>query len=208
MQISRREQLRLDHPWIYKIYKPISYLRWIARGRTLPPVHVYKERTIRDYARLYGLRTWVETGTYLGFMIEELRRDFDRIISIELDPELCRIARKRFARWEHIEVVEGDSGIKLGEVCSKLNKPAIFWLDGHYQPNIGTMAEGETPVLHELNTLFRHWHPGTVVLIDDARLFGQRSDYPDLSAVIAQAQSFSPRLDVSVRDDIIRIAPL
>jgi len=205
MQISRRERLRLEHPWAYKLYKPLSYLRWLARGRTLPPVHVYKERTIRAYARRHGLRTWVETGTYLGFMVEELRRDFDRIITIELDSELCRIVRARFEGQPHIEVVEGDSGIKLSDVCARLPEPALYWLDGHFQPNIGTMANGETPVLHELTTIFAYWRPGTVVLIDDARLFGGRADYPPLSAIVSQAKAFDPRLGVEVRDDIIRI---
>ena len=206
MQIPRREQLRLDHPWVYKLYKPVSYLRWLARGRTLPPVHVYKERTIREYGRRHGLRTWVETGTYLGFMVEELRCDFDRIITIELDAELCRIVRQRFAGLSHIEVVEGDSGHKLREVCAGLSEPAIYWLDGHFQPNIGTMMGGETPVLHELETLFKHWRPGTVVLIDDARLFGERPDYRSLKAVIEQVKTFDERLSVEVRDDIIRIS--
>jgi len=207
MQISRREKLRFDHPWLYGIYKPLSYLRWIARGRTVPPVHVYKERTIRRYGQAFGLRVWVETGTYLGFMVHELRSDFERIITIELDPELCRLARARFAGQRAIQIVEGDSGVKLRDVCRTLDSAAIFWLDGHFQPNIGAMAGGETPVLHELTTVFAHWKPGSVVLIDDARLFGDRSDYPSLSAIRDQVLAFDRDLSFEVRDDIIRIAP-
>jgi hypothetical protein len=207
MQINFRERLRFEHPWLYALYKPLSYLRWIGRGRTVPPVHVYKEKTIRRYGREFGLRVWVETGTYLGFMVHELRADFDQIYTIELDAELCRMARKRFSGLHNLRIVEGDSGVKLREVCEALGEPAIFWLDGHFQPNIGAIAEGETPVLHELSTVFAHWKPGSVVLIDDARLFGARADYPTLAVIRDQVKAFDPKLTCEVRDDIIRISP-
>ncbi len=206
MHINFREQLRFDHPWVYTLYKPISYLRWRWAGRPKPPVHAFKERTIRRYARAHALGVFVETGTYLGFMVHELRAAFRRIITIELDPELVKRCRARFAWQPHIEIIEGDIGVKLAEECTALREPALFWLDGHFQPNIGAMAGGETPVLHELTTVFAHWRPGSVVLIDDARLFGDRPDYPSLAEIEAQVRAFDGSLRFAVEDDIIRIA--
>jgi hypothetical protein len=46
-----------------------------------------------------------------------------------------------------------------------------------------------------------------VVLIDDARLFGDRTDYPSLDAISDQVRAFDPNLAFEVRDDIIRISP-
>jgi hypothetical protein len=64
-------------------------VRWTLRGKTAPPPHVIKQRAIKSYARRFGLSVFVETGTYLGDMVEAVRPHFKKIYSIELSEELA-----------------------------------------------------------------------------------------------------------------------
>lgn len=44
--------------------------------------------TVKAYGRAFELSTLVETGTYLGDMVEAQRRSFREVWSIELSPTL------------------------------------------------------------------------------------------------------------------------
>jgi hypothetical protein len=59
--------------------------RWEKLGRPAPPPRIVKQRIVKDYAQNFSLRTLVETGTYLGEMIEATQDCFTHIVSIELD---------------------------------------------------------------------------------------------------------------------------
>src|SRR5436190_6339757 len=55
--------------------------------------HTVKRRVVRDYAKRYGARTLVETGTYLGDMIAAMAGSFETLHSIELSDEFYAKAR-------------------------------------------------------------------------------------------------------------------
>jgi hypothetical protein len=90
-----------------------------------------KRTLLRDVAKRYGLRVLVETGTYMGETAWALRRDFDRIETIELEPTLARLARIRFGSKARVRVHEGDSATVLPQILEALDEPALFWLDAH-----------------------------------------------------------------------------
>ena len=94
---------------------------WQTRGRPVPPPHSHKEAIVADYARRFGIRTFVETGTYLGEMVEAQRRRFSRIWSVELDPTLAQAARERFTGNRRIAVLEGDSGKVLADLLPSIS---------------------------------------------------------------------------------------
>jgi len=75
---------------------------------------------------------FVETGTYLGEMINAQEGNFDRLLTVELDPELYRKAVRRFRRLAQVSVFQGDSSVELPKMVAAVNEPAIFWLDAHY----------------------------------------------------------------------------
>ena len=52
-----------------------------------------KVAELRRYARQFGVDVFVETGTYEGETTYRLRRDFDHLFTVEIDPELARLAR-------------------------------------------------------------------------------------------------------------------
>lgn len=180
---------------------------WERQGRPAPPPHVIKQRNLRRYARRYGLKVLVETGTCFGDMVEAMKPHFDKIYSIELSRELYARARERFAADAHVELIQGDSGQRLGEVMARLERPAIFWLDGHYSAGVTAKGDKETPIVEELLQIFAAPDRGHVILIDDARLFGTDPSYPTVDEVEELVRSKRGGVSVSVEDDSIVIAP-
>ncbi len=180
---------------------------WLAEGKPNPPPHQIKQQNIHQHASQYGLTVFVETGTYHGDMIDSMRKRFDALYSIELSDKYFKAAEKRFKGNKRITIIQGDSGEKLGELIPKLNKPALFWLDGHY--SAGNTAKGieDTPILRELSHIFSSPVSGHVILIDDARLFGSDPGYPSLETVKQHILSQKPDLRIVVEHDCICITP-
>lgn len=187
---------------LYRATRPLSdRIRWAASGRSLvPPPPTIKRDTILEYARRYGLRTLVETGTFTGDTVARLERSFDRLYSIELSDFFHERAKRRFARSSKVSLLKGNSGDVLGSLVPTLDRPALFWLDAHYSG--GDTAHGPTdcPAREELRAIFASSLPH-VVLIDDAREF-VGGVYPTIDEIRALS---APR-SVDVKNDIIRIA--
>jgi len=181
--------------------------RWEKAGRPVPPPGLHKQQVIRTYGRNTGIRVLVETGTYFGDTLYALRNDFDRLISIELDLELYKAALTRFRPFKNIENLHGDSGERIHEVVAGLKERAIFWLDGHFSGGITATAEEETPISNELDAILRHPIRDHIVLIDDARCFGTDPNYPTIEQLREFLQRKSPRSQITIENDIIRILP-
>ena len=179
---------------------------WERQGRPAPPPHPVKQRNLRRYGKEYGLRVLVETGTFMGDMVEAMKRDFDRIYSIELGQDLYEKAKQRFADEPHITILQGDSGVVIKQVLAGLDRPALFWLDGHFSAGITAQGERDTPVSEELRHILDAPDLGHVILIDDARNFGTDPEYPSLEELKAFVSS-KRRSDITVEDDSIRIVP-
>jgi hypothetical protein len=180
---------------------------WERNGRPAPPPHPIKQAAIREHARRFGVRTLVETGTFHGDMVEAMRRDFDRVISIELSEELSDRARRRFATNRNVEIVQGDSGVELGKLLDRISGPVLFWLDGHYSAGETAQGDKDTPIYAELAHIYGSGRRDHVVIIDDARCFGFDADYPTLDELRAFVISMQPDVDFDVQFDSIRITP-
>ena len=167
-----------------------------------------KHRILLDIAEQYGLRIFIETGTYRGDTVAALAAAFDRVYSIELGTELARQARSRFRGHPHISILHGDSGDILGPLAASLTAPALVWLDAHYSRGAGTAHGLEaTPILRELrhilSTPAQH-----VILIDDARCFGYEPGYPTLRDVRRFIKARWPASRISIKRGIIAIIPV
>jgi hypothetical protein len=180
---------------------------WEASGRPAPPPHIVKQRALRYYAKSYGLRILVETGTCYGDMVEAMKADFDRIFSIELSRNLYETARARFEGVEHICIISGDSGTELGKVMSEVDLPALFWLDGHYSAGVTARGSKDTPICEELNHILSAPDRGHVILLDDARCFGTDPAYPTIEQIEDFVRSRRADAEIVVQDDSIRITP-
>lgn len=198
------------YPWVQKGRERLRGHReaqdWLASGGDGPPPHLLKQGIVRSYARRHNLRTLIETGTYQGSMVAALERDFDRIVSIEVDETLCRKAEHRFAGSATVTIVRGDSMHALPTLLERLTEPALFWLDGHFSGGETSRGLLDTPIVHEVECVLKHAIRGHAVLIDDARLFVGTHDYPTLEALRTQVAGLRPDLNVEVAHDIIRIS--
>lgn len=184
------------------LYSSVEISRWKKNGRPLPLPNKLKQEVVKDYARKYNTDVLVETGTYLGSMIYAQRKNFSRIVSIELSEELYKNATNRFRKYQHISIVYGDSAQVLGGIVESIHQPALFWLDGHYSG--GITAESVCPVPEELRTIMKSQEKH-VILIDDARCFKGEDDYPSVEEIKKLLNSYNRPFELEVKDDIIRV---
>ncbi len=179
---------------------------WKSQGRPNPTPSAVKITEILGYVERFRPRVFIETGTFRGDTTEVVMRHVDKLWTIELSPRLASLARVKFAAAPHVEVVEGDSGVLLPEILEGLWEPALFWLDGHWSDGDTARGELDTPLRAELDAILSHRVADHVVLIDDARLFGN-GDYPSIAEVEASTRASRPDWDFEVRHDIIRAHP-
>ena len=180
---------------------------WRRRGGQGEAPHAIKRAAVLNYARAHDLHVLVETGTFRGEMLFACRHHFDALFSIELEPNLAAAAQKRFARWQKVNVLQGDSATVLPAVLEKLKHRALFWLDAHYCGPAAGRGETDTPIIEELRLILAHPIPNHVILIDDARCFGAHEGYPTVEECIKFVMDRRPKWTSEVRDDILRFEP-
>ncbi|MFC1488225.1 hypothetical protein ACFL6B_00090 [Thermodesulfobacteriota bacterium] len=180
------------------------YRRWLKLGKPIPPPHTVKQMIVKEYAKKFKTRIFVETGTYLGDMVLEMIDNFYKIYSIELSPDLYEQAKKKFSGYKHVSILKGDSSYVLSEILKDIKEPCLFWLDAHYSKGITAMGSNETPVIEELKYILHHPVDDHVILIDDARCFTEKRSYPTLEKLKQLIWSRCPHYAFEVKDDIIR----
>jgi hypothetical protein len=185
--------------------KELSEKEWREKGCPSPPPHVVKQLVIEEYQKKYGISVLVETGTYRGDMIEAQKKRFKKIISVELGIDFFEKAKDRFKNDGHVVLRNGNSGVIMPQILDELNEPAIFWLDGHYMPGITEKANKECPVYEELEAILSQKNVNHVLLIDDARLFTGKYDYPTISELVKFVGERNNKYNIEVKYDIIRM---
>jgi len=192
----------------FAVRNHLEALRYdLGLWRTFPPPHAVKRRIVRDYAARHGLRTLVETGTYMGEMIAGMLRRFDRLYTIELQPTFYEKAVARFARHPHVTVLRGDSGREIARVVPALEGPALFWLDAHYSGGCTARGDLDSPIVAELQHILHQSSAPHVVLVDDARAFDGNHGYPTIDELRRLVAQWRPDYTVVVDTDVIRITP-
>jgi hypothetical protein len=177
---------------------------WQKGGCPIPTPDMVKQITIQEYQQKFGYSILVETGTYLGDMVEAQKSRFKKIISIELGVDLFKKAEMRFINDKNVIILQGDSGYVLPEILKELNEPAIFWLDGHYSEGITAKGSKDCPIIEELDAILQNKRFYHILLIDDARCFNGRGDYPTVEKLKEYIKSKNEKYRVEVRHDIIR----
>jgi len=188
---------------LFHFYKSVSawgeYLSWKFRavpGAGAP--HLVKQRTIAEFASKFNLRVLVETGTNYAHMLYVNQNRFREIYSIELDDRKAESARRKASSHPNIRVLQGNSANVLPQLLPALKESCLFWLDAHD-------FDIATPVKQELDAIYKYPAQGHVLLIDDARWFDGRTEYPTMEALREKTAGEYPGRVVEVKDDIIRI---
>jgi hypothetical protein len=185
----------------------IEALHWEKKGRPIPPPHEYKQKIVKQYAKLFSIKTLIETGTYRGEMVEAIKTTFDRIYSIELDSTLYETAKQRFSKSRNITIIEGDSGRVLPKLLKSIKSPCLFWLDAHYSSGITARGDLDTPIMKELHCILNHSIKKHVMLIDDACCFVGQNGYPTIGQLKKFVFNINPNLLIRIENNIIRVHP-
>lgn len=185
-----------------------KYLKWRIEGKPIPTPHMIKRKTVAEYAVKYGCKTFYESGTYLGDMVNFAKKIFDDIYSVELSEELANKAKIKFSSNTHIHIIQGDSGNVIDDILKKIEGPCLFWLDGHYSGGITSCGDEHSPIVKEVSAIIKNGHGDNVILIDDARCFTGEKGYPTPKVLKDLLAEKDRAIGISVENDIIRIFPL
>ena len=188
-------------------FRTIVAWHWKRKGCPVPPPHQIKQMVIEEYQKRYGCSVLVETGTYLGDMVEAQENNFKRIISIELDQHLYERAKRKFRKKSNITIYRGDSSKVLPQILTTITENTIFWLDGHYSEGFTAKGDKETPIYEELEAIFQDSTHDHILLIDDARLFTGERDYPTIEELSDFIRGKNKDYIIEVKDDIVRAVP-
>jgi len=187
-----------------KLYMRKQLKTWEKNGRPAPPPHIVKQMTIQEYRQKYHCDVLVESGTFRGDMVEAQKKFFKKVISIELAAELFEKAKRKFSKDPNVQILQGDSGEVLSTVMKDMSEPAIFWLDGHYSAFDTAKGSTECPIYKELDCILDAKPLNHVILIDDARDFTGKGDYPAVEALTSYIKKKNKDYQLSIKNDVIR----
>jgi hypothetical protein len=169
--------------------------------------HSRKQEVVRGYLGRYGIRNFVETGTYLGEMVQAVSGDVDQVLSIELDDWLFRRAVRKFAGNHKVRICHGDSAEILPGVLASLEGRALFWLDAQYSAGITARGMIDTPIVGEFEAILARSDTGHVLLVDDANSFTAAAGYPPVDDVLNLCRRLAPNYLSKIEDNIIQVWP-
>lgn len=192
---------------IYWIFQNLEFARWIL-DKDISTPHIIKQKVVKQYAKEYQIQTFIETGTYLGTMINAVKNNFKEIFTIELDKTLFLLNQKKFKGFKRIKIFQGDSAIILPKLISRINSPILFWLDAHFSKGITAKGPKETPILEELHAVLNHNVKAHVILIDDANAFTGHEGYPSIQTLRKKILTKFPHMSFDLKQNIIRLTPL
>jgi hypothetical protein len=193
--------------WIYRgsdFYNKKLLKTWSSDNNP----HLLKEKIIIELQEKLDYEVFIETGTLQGEMVYKLNNYFKKLYTIELNRNLFLSAKKRLKQFSKIKVLFGDSGKILPIVLNEISTPCIFWLDSHFSGGETAKSEKDTPIIEELNEILAH-KSDHIILIDDARLFGDKDfpDYPSIETVEKLIISKRPLYRIELKNDIICAYP-
>jgi len=189
------------------IKNPLLVWRWKCKGMPNPPPQLIKKILIDQVRRASGYEVFIETGTYRGDMVKAQLSNFQKIYSIELSESLWGQAKRRFKKNKHVTILQGDSSDILPNLLVEVDKSAIFWLDGHYSGGITALGELECPVYKELDAIFSSNVKSNAILIDDARCFIGKNDYPTLGEIISYVKHKAQNFHYCLVGDVLIFLP-
>lgn len=130
----------------------------------------------KEVLNKYKNKNFVETGTLWGEAVEvALECGFEKIYSIEIDPEKVKFNREKFSKEIEdgkVLIIEGDTFEVFSDVLKKVTGKTTFWLDAHWDGDVE--GQYKCPLPFELECISKMKSKTHTLLIDDCRLFGDK----------------------------------
>ncbi len=119
---------------------------------------------VRELIGRFDPDTLIETGTHFGFTTRHLASYGPPVYTVELDPGIRLLAKRRLRGRPNVTMVQGDSSTALAWIASgaRIQRPFLY-LDAHSPAGL--------PLRAELRTVLDRW-PDFVLLIDDFKIPG------------------------------------
>jgi vacuolar-type H+-ATPase subunit F/Vma7 len=159
----------------------------------------------KTYNKRKDIRIFIETGTCAGDTVEFVKKDFKKIYSIELSDKYANEAKKRFEKDENVFIITGDSAEEIPKLIKEINEPCVFWLDGHYSYGDTAKSKLETPIIEELKPILE-MNQNHLILIDDARLFIGKHNYPFVLSLKRFIKKINSKYSIHIERDIITLS--
>jgi len=137
-----------------------------------------KDKKVKKLFKDYKFNNFIETGTHTGTTAFEMSKYFKRVDTIEIAKNLfdhCKSIKEQ-KQLTNVNLHLGDSSILLEKIFKNLKGESIFFLDGHYSHGITGRGNKDVPLLEELKTINSNYNYSSIIIIDDARLFGTDKD--------------------------------
>lgn len=185
------------------------------RRRLNPLGYTFKRMLLRDTAKQFRCKTFVETGTYFGETSRYMARFVEQVLTCEPDPRLFEYNAQRNRRFKNITIWNKGSEECFAEMLRNIGGRPLFWLDGHYSGEGTALTSNYTPILHALQ-LIGQSKLGGVVVIDDVRLFKSwqnvlggtfEKGYPDIDTVVGLLKKTLSENQLSIVGDCLRSSP-
>jgi hypothetical protein len=166
---------------------------------------VLASKQLSYFKELFGLHSFIETGTYIGDTTAEASKIFKEVHSIEIWEPLYKAAQKRFAQYSNVTLYCGDTTAHIDQMIENSSAKRLYWLDAHSSGEGTGGFPGFSPILHELDQILRcRGDIDSVILIDDLRGMchcDQRTNLP-LRLIIQKIKEITPDLEFYSIGDI------
>jgi len=121
---------------------------------------------------------FIESGSYVGDTIGNIKSLFKQIISIEITEKYYDYCKRKFVNNKNIEIIKGDSLLVLPELIDKYqDKKMLFFLDGHYSAGDTGKNDMDVPLIEELKIINEKYNNYVLIIVDDADLFDTHDIY-------------------------------
>lgn len=196
----------------WRVRNLISVIKWELNKTGIPP-HSIKQRMIKTYKNRYTCNVFIETGTFKGYMVKSMLKQFKIIHSIELNETFFKNAKKLFNDYKYVKIWQGNSEFILPIVLENIRENSLFWLDGHCCIDHGKITSKgikNTPIISELISIANNqkkYDLKHLILIDDARLFDGNDDYPTIDEIKKLILDYYTNYKVIIKNDIIACYP-
>ena len=131
----------------------------------VPPMSLVIEQIIKRY----GVKSFIETGTYMGSAAQWAAQLFEQVHTVELNQQFYDQARTILGSAKNLKQHLGNSGEILSSLQAPLAQPSVIWLDAH--SGGGNFSDEDMcPLMDELEAVNSSTSPH-FIFIDDARAF-------------------------------------
>jgi predicted O-methyltransferase YrrM len=144
------------------------------------------EEILNVLERSPGLKYFVETGTYKGDSSARSAKYFDKVYTMEINQSRYQESTLRFLSEGTLQTkvcpLLGDSLKLLPDIIEKVRSDRVlYFLDAH-QSGDDTGNNGKwVPLYEELDLIIPSLVSGSVIIVDDIRLFDAHWDWSGIT---------------------------